>query len=266
MSDTVSPYIGVTGIMTAQEARAALRTAHTWASPYKVMLGILASEKTLAGMTNKWPNRYPRRERIGELLLDHPKALNLVHYTTDTPATLAAQLLWIAEFAGPHLHGFQLNMPWPDVRQLTAFHLNSRPVGKYRIVLQLGSHAIAACKTPEELADRVAAYDQLVHYVLLDWSGGKGIPLEPRRMGAYMRAIISQCPWAHLVVAGGISAARESFAGLRELAALQQHLSCDAESGLRTKEDDDLDVCVMQHYLQSLHLALDRDIFTGAMR
>ncbi len=266
MTTTAHPYIGVTGIMTVQEARAALRIASTWESTYKVMLGVLASSKTLSGRKNKWPNRYPAPERIVELFVDHPKALNLVHYSTDAPEYLAAQLLSLAKLAGPHLHGFQLNVTWPDTDELVHFHLNSNPVGCYQLVLQLGTKAIDQCSSLEDLVARVEQYKDLVQYVLLDCSGGKGIPFDAALTYARMEALREACPWAHVVVAGGISGKREAFGLLEKLLPLQDHLSCDAEGGLRTPDDDDLEVSEMQHYLRSLHLALHRGLFNGAMR
>ena len=266
MNDIVHPYIGVTGIMTPQEARAALRVASTWESNYRVMLDVLASSKTLSGRKNKWPNRYPNPERIAELFVDHPKALNFVHYSTDTPEYLAAQLLSIAKLAGPHLHGFQLNVVWPEVEELMHFHLNSNPVGCYQLVLQLGTKAIDQCTSLEDLVARVTLYKDLVQYILLDCSGGKGIPFDVTLTYARMEALREACPWAHIVVAGGLSGDRESFSPLEKLISLQEHLSCDAEGRLRTHEDDDLNVTDMQHYLRSLHLAFARGLFGGAMR
>ncbi len=96
--------------------------------------------------------------------------------------------------------------------------------------------------------------------------GAWRIGFDPALTYARMEALRESCPWAHVVVAGGISSKLETFCQLERLTSLQEHLSCDAESGLRTTDDDDLDIAEVQHYLKSVHLGFHRGLFGGAMR
>ena len=128
-----STYIGVTGFMTPQEVRAALR-CFSGSPACKFMVGVLVSSKTLAGKRNKWPGRYPATERIVEIFQPHAAAVNLIHYNTDEPNTLSGQLLRLMDLAGSHLHGFQLNIAWPSIGEIETFH---EATGfKQRIVLR----------------------------------------------------------------------------------------------------------------------------------
>ncbi|MDP3947688.1 MAG: hypothetical protein Q8Q41_03295, partial [bacterium] len=158
--------------MTPQEVRAGLRCFAASASR-KLMVGVLASSKTLAGRTNKWPGRYPKMERISEIFQVHPAALNLIHYNTDEPETLSDQLLRLVEISGENLHGFQLNVAWPLVEELEKFH--EATSWKQRLVLQVGGGAMARVEhSPQKFADMVALYGGFVGVVddvLIDPSG-----------------------------------------------------------------------------------------------
>jgi len=64
------PYIGITGFVSAAEVKVAITSyrdacATTRRDPtHDLMVGVLASSKTLDGEANKYPLRYPKRERI----------------------------------------------------------------------------------------------------------------------------------------------------------------------------------------------------------
>ena len=92
MAKKVGPYVGVTGFMSRTEVSEALAMVPQ-GSTRRLMVGVLASSKTLAGQHNKWPGRYPKREAIASILTNDARALNLVHYSTDRPETLFTQLV-----------------------------------------------------------------------------------------------------------------------------------------------------------------------------
>lgn len=98
------PYIGITGFMSSDEVRLILDTfikSRPWVrnsfgqtvfrgkNDRILMVGVLASMKTLYGKTNKWPNRYPKIEDIKNIFLCNSKhLLNLIHYGTKHAETL----------------------------------------------------------------------------------------------------------------------------------------------------------------------------------
>lgn len=141
------------------------------------MVGVLASWKTLQGSPNKYPQLFPEVKRISAIFLSHPNVLNLIHYSTDELETLYDQLVRLKELGGLKLHGFQLNMAWPEVDQLTRFRIRW-PYG--RIVLQIGSSAVALMDhRPMKVALKLREYEGLVTDILFDPSGGKGEPFNP---------------------------------------------------------------------------------------
>ena len=247
-------YIGVTGFMTPQEVRAGLQyfTGSSWR---KLMVGVLASSKTLTGRQDKWPGRYPAIDRIGEIFQSHPAVLNLIHYHTDLPTTLSSQLVCLTEVAGERLHGFQLNIAWPEVQELYAFHAATD--WKYRIVLQIGGGAMAKAEhSPEKLADMIARYChplRIIDDVLIDPSGGHGQPFDAEKARVYLREIVRRGHDINVGVAGGLGPDTTHL--FKPLLREFPRLNIDAEGKLRVPGYDDLDVVKMTGYLnRSLEL------------
>ncbi len=247
------PYIGVTGFMTPQEVRFALRSAEEFNLTRQLMVGVLASSKTLDYRPNKWPGRYPKPDRIAEIFQNHPLALNLIHYATDDPTTLCRQLVRMTELAGKKLHGFQLNVAWPNQNEL--YHFRKTTDGEMRIVLQIGSKAMAAFGNhPAQIAQVVTGYRRsgfghdLIDDVLIDSSGGKGVPFDPAFALPILREIGKLNPGLGLGVAGGLSPANIDV--LSPLLQECPELSIDAEGQLREKQHDDLDLGEVWMYLQ----------------
>src|SRR3989344_1753052 len=160
------PYIGITGFMSRDEVASVLGAVSS-SSERLIMVGVLASLKTLGGEKNNWPNRYPAVNEIGEIFTDHPHALNLVHYNTDERDGLGAQLTVLSQiFGGKNMHGVQLNIAWPPNEAL-AYYKSLCP--DKQIVLRVGGRALGAVdNSPKILADRVAEYEGLADYILLD--------------------------------------------------------------------------------------------------
>ena len=226
------PYMGVTGFMSRGEVQAALEAQgrRTAQSGRKLMVGVLASSKTLAGNTNKFPNRYPKITDIAGIFPNEKWTLNLIHYATDEQDTLDQQLIRMVDLGGPYLEGFQLNVRWPNPAQL-------RAIGHLRVVLQLGKKALEEMgNNPVRVADRLDGYRGLISDVLVDASGGLGLKLDPEAAYSYLRAIQERHPTLGLGVAGGLSG--ETVGGLEPLAREFSNLSFDAEGRLRTKDED----------------------------
>lgn len=245
------PYIGVTGFMQKVEVEAALRALHI-SSTHKLMVGVLASWKTLQGKKNKYPNRYPLIGNLTSVFTDDPRALNLIHYTTDDQQTLADQVSSLRHWGGPLLHGFQFNIAWPDPTSFSFFG----PMGpSRRIVLQLGGRALGlADNDPVRVAKMLDRYTDatlgdVISDVLIDPSGGRGVPFDPETALRYVRAIAERHPQFGIGIAGGLSAKTMHLVE----PVLQEYpfISMDAEGRLRTPEDDYLDPELMREYITS---------------
>ncbi|MBN1585211.1 hypothetical protein JW899_02470 [Candidatus Uhrbacteria bacterium] len=235
------PYIGITGFMSLAEVGMAL-TFHSPFCPRKLMVGVLASGKTLSGTKNKWPGRYPNPAAIAEIFPVSDRTINLIHYATDDKKTLSGQLDELVRLGGPNLDGFQLNVAWPEPAALRGLR------GK-RVVLQLGKRALEKTKNdPRRTADRLGAYltDPVITDVLIDASGGRGIPLNIRVAEAHVREIGGRYPELGVGVAGGLSCSNVWQVGL--LGELSLRVSIDAEGRLRTA-DDEMDPAAVQAYL-----------------
>lgn len=225
------PYIGITGFTSAEQARDALALLPP-SSDRCLMIGVLASRRTCAGLPERSPKRHPGVDAIAGIFQDHPLALNLVHYYTDEPGTLGSQLAALVERIGPGLDGLQINGKWPspaDLEEVRAV----RP--DLRVVLQVNP------ASPGSL-DEVAG---LIDDVLLDASAGQGRPLDPESSIPYLEALSET--GLGLGVAGGLCA--ENLPLVEPLLARFPILSFDAESRLRDAEDD-LDPAKVRMYVE----------------
>ena len=238
-------YIGVTGFMTRQEVESAL-SAMPQDSQILLMVGVLASYKTLNGQEPGNPKRYPNIHAIKNIFVDHPKALNLIHYNTRETDTLLSQLNSLVEEAGPCLHGFQLNICWPPNWQLARFKENNPNM---RMVLQISEKAFSAAEySAKKLSSRINDYKDSITDILLDGSGGTGKTLRPDFMNYYISHIRNSCPNIGIGVAGGLS---PNTPHLIEAVALNHPgVSIDAEGKLRNLVSDELELESTKLYIK----------------
>lgn len=239
------PYIGVTGFTTRQEVEEAL-SAMPGNSQRLLMVGILASYKTLNGRAPGNPKRYPDIHAIKNIFTDHPQALNLIHYNTKETEDLMSQLNSLTEEGGSCLHGFQLNICWPPDWQLIRFRENNPDM---RIVLQISEKAFGAAEySAKKLCSQINNYKDSITDVLLDSSGGTGKTLRPDFMNYYISAIRSLCPNIGIGVAGGLSS---NTPHLIEAVALHYpDVSIDAEGRLRNIANDTLEIESVKLYIK----------------
>lgn len=238
------PYVGITGFMTKEEGDAVLEVMPP-DSKRKLMLGVLVSQKTMRGEQNKLPNRYPKSKDIARIFTEHPLALNLVHYNTKDRLTLFDQMAEVTEIAGPHFHGFQLNIAWPATDILEKYR---RHYDGIKIVLQIGHKAFEQIgNSPEGLIKKLEDYYDCVDYILLDPSGGLGIPLDSDVAKKYLDALRSEKFRFGFGVAGGLSPKTLNL--VEPLAYYYPNLCIDAEGRLRN-ENDHLDLAVATEYVK----------------
>lgn len=233
--------------MTPQEVRAGLRCLT--ATDRKLMVGVLVSHTTLRGQENRYPNRYPKTGNISEIFLPLERvALNLIHYHTNETESLSIHLQRIVKASGPNIHGVQLNIAWPSLRELWKFH--EATDWKKRIVLQVGSRAMEAVDNdPVKLADMIGKYvePQTIDDVLIDPSGGNGLPFDTEKALEFLRELKSRNFDINLGVAGGLGP--DSMKHLEPLLDEFPDVNIDAEGRLRDTESDDLDIVKMTAYL-----------------
>ena len=239
MAKKTGPYVGVTGFMSNTEVTEALAMVPQ-GSARRLMVGVLMSSKTLAGQTNKWPGRYPKKEAVADIFVDDPRALNLIHYNTDNPNNLCTELRQIVELAGPHLDGFQLNVKWPNPSQIYLF---AEAFPQIYLLLQVGSGAMAEVETMDRFREAVGWYLPCIDSILIDPSGGKGEPLNASKGAEYFRAVDDY--QLTLGIAGGLGP--DTLNLLDPLIPEFPNVSIDAEGRLRTpKPEDALDLAIVR--------------------
>jgi len=240
----VKSYIGITGFTSRLQVRKVL-SAMPKQSNHLLMVGVLVSQKTLAGGTNKYPMRYPKIGSVAGIFPHDPRVLNLVHYCTDEKKNLAAQLEAVLEHAGPNCHGFQLNVAWPDRNEIKKF-LDKFPLQK--IVLQIGRHALEKMSdNPRQVADKLHEYHAVADYFLLDGSGGKGIPLDPDKSITFLTRLIEGRTGIKPGLAGGLGP--DSLDLLNPVLKHFPDLSIDAEGQLRNARTDVMSTRKTKKYL-----------------
>lgn len=236
------PYFGLTGYTETTQLDVALDFVDKQLSgldPYQLMVGVLANQETLHGNPSKHtPARHPDMHDAQKLFYPAGNVLNLFHYSTPNPDFLE-ELKQLIRYGGPNLHGFQLNKPWPNPKVYEAF----RNEGHSQVIVQqIGERAFEKIgHDPKKLVTKIKAeYIDLVDYILLDPSGGKGQPMNIEAQRGYLSELYSALVNQKIMIgiAGGISPYN-----LHELTPLFiefDDLSCDTEGSVRDKNDDDL--------------------------
>lgn len=244
MNERIFPYIGVTGFTSPDQVWQVLEVVPPGATR-KLMVGVLMSSKTMKGIPNKWPRRYPKPERVADIFIDDPRVLNLIHFNTKEPEKLFEQMIEAAEIGGPNLHGFQLNLKWPWVHPDVLWDYKQRNPGKI-LVLQAGQTVLEFCEHfPVRLEAAVWYYDNgIVDYLLIDPSGGYGKPFDPKKGIEYLKSLnyvggrgsrfLRQMEFG---IAGGLSSDTLDYL-LADIAKGFPNTSIDAEGKLRDTGDN----------------------------
>ncbi|MGK3995019.1 hypothetical protein [Sorangium sp. So ce1024] len=224
------PYCGISGLVSRTEVLAALAAFPDCGR--QLMVGVLASEKTLAGQTNRYFRRYPKVENISHVFVDDPRCLNLLHYGADTPPD-ATTLIRLFELAGPLCHGFQFNGAWPYRADLFRLHEAAAHRGRdLRVVLQV--------RVPNRQGTATVTWPSHGHYgglfsdILLDASGGTGRAFDYSYAETWVEEVRARYgDKIGVGIAGGLCA--ETLAPVAPV--LAEGASCDAEGRLRDGAD-----------------------------
>ena len=244
----IGPYIGIRGFMSLAEVVHCNNTfCNTrerihWmlkkgVSGLKFMVGVLVSSKTLAGGTNKYPNRYPPIVRIPEIFsLAEPHLLRTIHYNTDDVKTLVEQVDQLMSIAPSAIDAIQLNIRWPSPYHLQVMRTKYPDL---RIILQIGAGALGDITDREDIriGSALRPYGRIVDDFLVDPSGDKGEPLDVWHAFACLAD-----PGIPRHMCGGVAGGREGD-NVRELKGLKRRcrtmINIDAEDRLRTPRVND---------------------------
>lgn len=257
-------YVGITGPVNVQETKEIFRqfseADYSLESPHIPMLGFLVSYKTLNGQVIQ-NRRYPPVNSLPKLLkATNRQVLTMIHYNSKEIDTLSNQVAEIFEriYDNGLCRAIQLNIAWPDINQVSRI---KEQYPDMQIVLQL-SHKAMNGKTPNQIAKRVRDYGDLISYVLIDPSGGRGIPFDLDSSVTIYSELKNQCPDLIIGFAGGFTGENVT-PRLREIIKRvgDDKFCIDVEGGLRDKitstyGDDLLNIKKVRKYLQSSSLVL----------
>ena len=226
------PYIGVTGFMTPEEIEA-LQALFGPDDSHQLMVGILVSHKTWNGIPSKYPNLFPPRARLEELVaaVDDTRAFTLFHYNAAGPAgdAYSSREEWVTDEAvffedcrqiidemvarwNPAVRtgvgGFQFNFPLPKRPSLTWLEARRRSLcgGPTRSVLQVWPQLLEPVRqmvcpemAPAEFIDlEYGSHSQRFNNfpfqtVLYDASGGFGRELPSRGLLPALEPYMALC-------------------------------------------------------------------------
>lgn len=252
-------YIGITGPVNVPEIKDICRefseAGYSLESPHIPMLGLLISYKTLNGQPTQ-NRRYPPANTLPELLrAAGGQVLTMVHYNSREIDTLSKQVGQL--FEGIYENGLcravQLNIVWPEISPVARI---KKQYPDMQIVLQASFKAMEG-KTPFSIAQKTKEYGDSINYVLIDPSGGRGVPFDLESSVAVYSELRSQCPELIIGFAGGLTGENVALRAKKLIEMLGEDDFCiDAEGGLRDKitpayGDDLLNIKKVREYLQS---------------
>lgn len=253
----LKPYIGINGAPRIEVTGSGYANEQVRAVGRQVIMGIQATEKT---QIHDIENRYGKDwHPVGNTMRHYWGwyANRMLHINTDNKvpesvATIARIMLertivagWDETEMGSQYPALESkcnkvqfnNLPFHeyDYRQVFKNIVKKSdpisPVYVNSIVLQANAATLDELN-PKDFAERVKLYAPYIGAVLLDGSGGKGIPLDANKLRPYIDAIYGMS--INVGIAGGLNADTvEPLAG--KLLQEYRKLSVDAESGLRTR-------------------------------
>jgi len=169
---------------------------------FQLMIGVMMSYKTMTGLESKWTSVWPKKEEMADIFVDHPRAMNTLHYADYDCNTSLSHLIEAVEWGGPRLHAIQLDMIWPPDVIVKGL---KRKFPNLRVVLQINANALEMVgNDPAILVEWIKKYDGSLDYVLLDKSHGKGVRMDAEVLLPFARAIADKLPNIGLAAAGGL--------------------------------------------------------------
>ncbi|OGH86579.1 MAG: hypothetical protein A2493_02625 [Candidatus Magasanikbacteria bacterium RIFOXYC12_FULL_33_11] len=215
-------------------------------------VGVMMSYKTLHDIPSRWNNVFPPKDQIAEIF-SSDKVYNCLHYADyDTHPDLWKSLATAIFYGGIAINAIQLDMIWPDPREIEkGVRASRKPI---EVILQIGKNALEEVDNdPQKVVDRLSSYKGVIHRVLLDKSMGRGLGMNATSLIPYARAIRDSFPMLGIGAAGGLGP--ETTQLVEPLVNLFPDLSIDAQGQLRHSGNalDPIDWSMAGNYLVKAH-------------
>ena len=236
------PYVGVTGAASKSEVENITNSfeqnSFSMQDPIIPMIGVLISYKTIDIGFNPGNRRYPSSYEVSKILeSSRNKAFNTIHFNTKRPEMLSRDIGFIMNVDNIYdrklCHGIQYNVAWPPLEEIDKI---KSEYPSLKMILQLSGKAIRDIGT-EEIVKKTKEYN--TDYVLIDLSGGRGMPLNMKYSSFLFNRLKDSGIGATIGFAGGLSGknAENVIKKLRN-AVGNEPFSIDAEGNLRDKLSD----------------------------
>ena len=121
---------------------------------------------------------------------------------------------------------------------------------KLEVILQVNKKALdEAFNMPEYLAEQLDDYHGVIHRILLNESMGRGVPMNPKRLLPFIRAVRKSDPNIGIGIAGGLGP--DTVHLIKPLIEEFPDLSIDAQGKLRPSGNalDPIDWRIAEKYL-----------------
>ncbi len=205
---TKVPYIGITDFTKYDQVLKMLEvfnSSRRFGLFRRLHVGVMMSYKTLNGLETQWSSIFPKKEEIsGIFSSDSPRVMNCLHFADyENNPNLAETLCRAIGYGGMGVNALQLDMIWPEPAEISNAVHGSRK--RLEVILQVGRDAFDQVgDDPAALVERLEDYAEVVDFVLLDKSGGKGLGMNGLKMIPFVRAIKENFPDLGIAVAGGL--------------------------------------------------------------
>ena len=246
------PYFGITDFMNFDQVKRMLDVLHFSSigiTKRKLHVGVMMSYKTLNDIPSRWQNAFPPKDMIASIF-QSDDTLNCLHYADyENNPDLSHNLAKAIGYGGVGIHAVQLDMIWPAPEEIAnGVHFSRKYV---EIILQIGGKALEKIgNDPAAVVEKLREYDGLIHRILLDKSGGKGLGMDAAGLLPYAHSIQDAFPNIGIGAAGGLGP--DTLNIIAPLIKEFPDLSFDAQGKLRPSGDalDPIDWYLAAKYLQ----------------
>ncbi len=210
------PYISITGITNAHEARSVAKTMHNHTRrtqiPHMGAFGVLVNESSFAGYTSL-NLRCPRMGLIARIfeiaLVINPNIFTVIHYACKNPETLSGSVRKIVTLPGLYYNAeenglcdaIQLNGGSQQVPVNELAKIKNEFPGLH-IIYQVPNSDL--CMSTTSVLKSIDERAEFIDYVLFDASGGRGVPMDMGLMTFYGMALRDRAKTA-FGFAGGLN-------------------------------------------------------------
>ncbi len=247
-------------------------------------VGLMMSRKWVNDLPTKWADAWAKKEIYPSLFqsnwlrsIGQPVLYNTLHYADYEGIDICQNLCKAVEIAGgvyvkdnpyndgtKHIHAIQLDMVWPDKKEIAKFCEPDMPGANLDTILQINTKALEQVDNdPAKLVAKLSEYQFCIRRVLLDKSMGRGLGMDAEALLPFARAIRNDSFTRRLGIgfAGGLGP--KTLHLVEPVLAEFPDASWDAQSKLRPSGSamDTVDWDMAKEYvLQSLKLMPRRDL------